>query len=414
MKKLLTLLLAFFLVLGLVACTHEDKPKPGPEKDVTIELWHTYTEGQKEFLDKAVKDFNDTHEHITVVAKEQANQGFTDTVYNAVINNNGPDLIIHYASEAAKYIDDNKVADLGKYVPEGFATTIPETIYQEMTGFDDGKLHVLPLFVSGPVLYINTAIYKELGLTVPHTWKELADNSRIIKEHYPKKYGFGVDSKTDIVHALIAQTGNELIDVKNRKVTFNTPEVADQLKEFGKAVYEGAYALHATGDYFSSDFNSGLVASMISSIAGMPYVEIKDYEIAPIPQGGKVEWTPAWDRGVIVFSYGDEAREKAAAEFALYLASPEVNAGFCAAANYASPYKATVETETYKKHIADNPALEALRPEIGGAIAPISGSAQIRKILENLSIAVSTGADVDVNKLLADAEVEGNAALAGE
>ena len=410
MKKLLTVLLSVLMVLSLVACGGNDKKDPSEK--VTVEVWHTYTEGQKAYLEQAAADFNAEHANIEVLIKEQAYSGFTDTVYNAVMNNNGPDMIIHYASEAAKYIPDNKVADLGKYVPANYAETLSASVYKEATSFEDGKLHLLPFFVSGPVMYIHKGLYEELGLEIPTTWAELEANSKAVKAKYPEKFGFGVDSLTDVVHALIAQTGNELIDLKSNKVTFNTPEVIAQLEWLGKNINEGLFTLNPSGDYFSNDFNSGLVATYIGSVAGIPYISEGIFDVAPIPQGGKVEWTSAWNRGAIVFSYDDEAREAAAAEFAMYLASPEVNAGFCAVANYATPYTATKDTETYKAHIANNPALESLRTEIGGAIAPVTGSAQVRRVLENLA---TNSPKVDgIAQMVADGEAEANAALAGE
>lgn len=411
MKKLLTILLSVFMALTLVACGGGNDEPTGK---VSVEVWHTYTEGQKAYLEEAAANFNAEHDDIEVIIKEQAYQGFVDTVYNAVMNNNGPDMIIHYASEAAKYVPDNKVADLSKYVPSDYASTLAPSVYKEATSFEDGKLHLLPFFVSGPVMFIHKGLYEELNLEIPTTWEELAENSAKIKAAYPEKYGFAVDSKTDVMHALISQTDNELIDLKTKTVTFNTPEVAERLEWFGKNVADGLFVLDPSGDYFSNDFNAGLIGSYIGSVAGIPYLEQGTYEVAPIPQGSKVEWTSAWNRGAIVFSYDDEAREAAAAQFAMYLASPEVNAKFCAVANYATPYPATAATETYKAHIADNPALESLRPEIGGAIAPITGAATVRKVLETMA-ASSVGKDAaGIKEILTNGEAEANAALAGE
>ena len=102
MKKILVVLLTVFMAFSMVGCT-EKKPK---EKQ-TVTIWHTYTEAQKEYLEKAASDFNAAHEgEIEVVVESQEYKGFSDTVYNAVMNGNGPDIIFHYASEAALYVED--------------------------------------------------------------------------------------------------------------------------------------------------------------------------------------------------------------------------------------------------------------------------------------------------------------------
>ena len=114
MKKLLTVLLAAALVIGLAACGQ--KPAEETSGKTTVTIWHTYTEGQKEYLEKAIADFNASQDQYEVVAESQPYDGFTDKVYQAVNAGNGPDMIIHYASEAAKYVADDKLVDLGAYL----------------------------------------------------------------------------------------------------------------------------------------------------------------------------------------------------------------------------------------------------------------------------------------------------------
>ena len=395
MKKIITLLLALVLTISLTACSNSGGTTTEDGKTRVV-LWHTYTEDQQAFIDQAVADFNATHDDIEVVVETQALENFESKVMQAVSTGTGPNLIIHYASEAAHYVNDGLVADLGKYVSEDYQSTVDEGAYLEATSFTDGALHILPLFTSGPVFFYNKTIYDELGLSAPATWDELMANCEAIKEAYPEKYGFAFDSLTDGGQTLIMQTGNELIDVDTLSVTFNTPEVAERVQWFADAVTNEYFMLSPTDQYFSNDFNTENLVSYIGSVAGVPYISLpegSEYAVAPVPQGGTVEWTPAWNRGIIVFS-ADEAVEAATAEFALYLASPEVNAEFCRVANYASPYQATRDTEVYKSFVADNQALESLRSEIGGSFAAITGVSEVRTQIEQLLTAAATGTDV--------------------
>ncbi len=391
MKKIVTLIMVLAMALTMTACSSSsDSGK------TQVVLWHTYTDDQADFIDEVVAEFNANHDDIEVVVETQALEDFESKVMQAVATGTGPNLIIHYASEAANYVADGLVADLSQYVSDDFASTVDAGAYEEATSFSDGKLHILPLFTSGPVFFYNATIYEELGLEVPTTWEELIANCEAIKEAYPDKYGFAFDSLTDGGQTLIMQTGNELIDVDSLSVTFNTTEVAEQIQMFADAIADGLFMLSPTDQYFSNDFNTENLVSYIGSVAGEPYISLPEgstYAIAPIPQGGEVEWTPAWNRGVIVFS-ADEEVEAAAAEFALYLASPEVNAEFCAVANYASPYSATRETETYQEFVAENVALESLRTEISGSFAAIAGVSVVRDEIERLLTSVATGTDV--------------------
>ena len=417
MKKLLMILLSVMMVLGLAACSNNSQAGDGEKTQVVI--WHSYTKDQQKFIDQAVADFNaNNNGNIEVVVETQPGQDFESKVMNAVRAGNGPDIIIHYATEAANYVNDNLVADLTAYINDpgigiaDYQSTVDAGAWEEANSFSDGKMHIVPLITSGPVFFYNADLYDELGLKAPTTWAELEENSRAIKEAYPDKYGFAFDSLTDGGQTLISQTGNALVDAENKTVTFNTPEVIEQVEWFQRGVEDKLYMVTPTQEYFSNDFNSGVLASYIGSVAGVPYLELENWAVAPLPQGGEVEWTPAWNRGAIIFA-SDEATEKAAFEFVKYFASPEVNAEFCKVANYASPYAATREQEVYKQHVADNDALNALRPENAGSFPAIPGVATVREEVQKMFTEAATGVK-DAATAVADAETACNAALQGE
>lgn len=418
MKKLLTVLLTIAMAFTLGACSNNGGGNEGGEattgEKTKVVIWHTYTEEQQAYIDEAVATFNAEHEDIEVVVETQPRKDFESKVMQAVSNGVGPNMIIHYASEAANYVQDGLVADLGKYVSEDFASTVDAGAYKEATSFEDGKLHILPLITSGPIFIYNKTIYDELGLEAPATWDELVANCEAIKAKYPEKYGFAFDSLTDGGQTLIMQTGNELIDASTKTVTFNTPEVEKQINWFADGVKNQLFMLKPTEQYFSNDFNTENLVTYIGSVAGIPYLQLpegSEFATAPVPQGGNVEWTPAWNRGIIVFS-ADEKTEAATAEFAKYFASPEVNAKFCEVANYATPYQATRDTETYKAFVAANTDLANLRPEIGGSFAAITGVAGVRTQIEELLNSVAIDAKT-ATQALADAEAACNDALQG-
>ena len=98
MKKVLVVMLSLLMVLSFAGCTKKEEPV----EKATVTIWHTYTKAQKEYLEKAIADFNASQDVYTVVAESQARDGFADKIYNAVINGNGPDMYFDYASTAAQ------------------------------------------------------------------------------------------------------------------------------------------------------------------------------------------------------------------------------------------------------------------------------------------------------------------------
>ena len=105
-----------------------------------VTIWHTFTDAQQAALEKFAADFNASQSDYEVVVESQAYSGFLDTVYNAVANGVGPNMIINYASTAADYVKDGLVVDLSKYVFDeeiGMAdvyNSLPESIKAETVG----------------------------------------------------------------------------------------------------------------------------------------------------------------------------------------------------------------------------------------------------------------------------------------
>ena len=406
MKKLLSILLALLMVFSLVACTNNNNQggneggqeggNEGGEEVVekaSVTIWHSYTDAQEDYLNKAAADFNASQENYTVVVESQPKDGLQDKVYQAVMAGNGPDMYFDYASTAARYVEDDKVVDLAQYISADIVNQLPAAVKEEATSFIDGKLHHLPMVSSGPVAFYNSEIYAELGLEAPTTWNQLIENCRAVLAANPELEGaFAIDSATDVANTLIFQTGNKMYDPKTKEIFFNTPEVAEQFQMIADAYAEGLF-IDVSGlndGYCSSAYNNGQIAGFIGSVAGLPYVTDKGgapVMFGIVPQGGAKEWAPAWNRGMMIFNYGDEARIKAAAAFTEYFASPEVNAGWCVACNYPALFPATMETSTYKNFVATNEIFNYMNSAVAGAPSATDNNI-IRNAMTNLMAAV--------------------------
>ena len=376
-----------------------------PAVEATVTIWHTYTEGQLEYLENAVKEFNDAHPGMTVVAESQPYDGFTDKVYQAVMAGNGPDIIIHYASEAALYVADGKLVNMEEYLAPETLALMPEGTKAEATSFADGHMHILPIVSSGPILFYNADLYEELNLTAPETWEDLVANCEAIKAAHPDVAGFGFDSEVDGCQTLIMQTGITPFDADG--LYFNTDDVAAQMQFYQDNIQNGNFTNVKIDNYFSNNFNQGVLGAYVGSAAGVPYLGKNQDESFPnvgmgkVPQGGNVNWTPAWNRGIIIFNYEDEDRAKVAAAFTDYFASAEVNAGWCVACNYPATFPATMDTQTFQDFASNNESFSYLHPEYAGAFPAVTTQAYARKAFEIMMSEVAGGKDV--NEALQDA-----------
>ena len=413
LKKTLTMLLALVLTLGLFA------PALAQSKTQVV-LWHTFTDEQESSLQEIAQAYNAQNAEVHVVVQSQPSTGFLDKVFNGVRTGTGPNFIINFSSEAAKYVsadneEDTFVLDFAQYLtPEALervkANLAPD-VYEETVIFEDGKMHIMPVYRSGPMIFYNKTMLDELGLEVPKTWEELESASRAIRERYDVA-GFGTDSLTDTAQMLLMQNGSGYIDLENKKVVIDNPQAAERVQWFGDLVREGIFTLNPTGQYFSNDFSSKLVGIYFGSNAGYKYLFPDGFElgVAPAINDGVQLWYPAWNRSAIAFKV-NEAADKATVDFISYLTNPENSAKFSIAVGAISPYLDAVALPEYQEYLNDGSlmteslkAVEANLPH-AGVLPIVSISATLRTELERAVTRVATGEATAEDALKEAAEI---------
>lgn len=410
MRKIVALAAAAVMLFALCASA-------GAATQVTI--WHTFTDAQQATLEKAAADFNASQSDYEVIVESQAYSGFLNNVYTAVANGVGPSIIINYASTAAEYVKDGLVCDLSKYVFDeeiGMAdvyNSLPESIRAETVGFEDGGMYALPAYTSGPIFFYNKTLFDELGLVPPTSWEELGEMAKTIYEAKGVA-GFACDSLTDMMQALMMQSGLGYIDVENKTVLFDDPKAAEWLQWFGDNCQAGYFQLAPQQDYFSTDFNAGIVASYLGSCAGVPYISPDgfEYDVAPMVRSIDTPWFPSWNRGPIVFNK-DEDTNRGAYLFVKYFLSPEVNAEWVQAVNAISPYGTTQACEAYAPYMNELPAsLVAVQDnlDVAGALPSVTGATAVRDALKEAATVVAGG--MPAADALAAAVATSNEALA--
>ncbi len=416
-KRLFALALAAMMLLS-VAAVAETAP-------VKVSIWSTFTDAQDEYLRKAAADFNAANPEYEVEVQTQPRQNFESTVYQSVVNGEGPDIIFNYGSEAAKYVGAEQVyvANLDEYIYdeeigiENFDDLLPEYLLEEINGFEDGHIHYLPGYTTGPILYYNKTLLEELNLQVPTTWAELEAVCRAIKEAKPDVWPFGIDSLVDLTQTVILEAGYGYMDTENKCVLFG--DAVDQVAWLGSMMQEGLFTFTAPGgSYFSNDFNAGLVAMYYGSCAGVPYINPDgfEYDVAPAPSTGdeNAAYT-IWNRGPIVFNANGKEAEKGAYLFVKYfLTTPEVAEGWAEAVLALTPWLNAQEVEGYDAFVDSQPALAAVAGnfDIGVSFPAVTGASETRNALKEMITLVAGGTDA-AEALAACVEVC-NTAMRGE
>ncbi len=391
-----------------------------PQEPVEIIIWNTWSDHHVEAFQAIIDDFNASHDYITVIQQPQPWADYEAKVMQSVMQGVGPDLISTFPTVAANYIEDGMIVNFSEFLgdPEigipGFEDMLPPGIYQTVTQWD-GDVYMIPLSAGGEVYYYNKTMFDELGLSVPTTWAEVEEVSRII---YQEKGipGFGFDSEIDGFQVLIMQQGSGYINPETMTVEFNNPVAVEQLEWFSGLVQEGVFRLVGEDIYFSNPFGSQAVASYIGSPAGYGFVQAAvddqfEFDVAGVPQGGPVEYVSDWGGGYIIFR-SDEARERAAFEFIKYLMTPEILADWNASFGSVPAYQEAVEHPIFQEYLETNPAIKARAEQLSivGHLSSIRGSAAIRTIIGRAVNSAATGL-LTAAEALEIAEQEANAEL---
>lgn len=434
MKRTITLTLVAALAAALFfsSCSSSSSnPSPSsnaspssntPSEPVDVVVWNTFSEHQLDAFQAIVDEFNSSQNEVNVIVQAQPYNDFDEKLMQAVRNSTGPDIALDYAATVANYLPDGFVANLSQYIDdpeigiENFASTVAPGIYAEATQFDEaGTVYIMPAVTTGTVLYYNKTLYDELGLEAPATWDQLVSNCQIIKEAKGIK-GFGFDSLVDGAQILLMQSGIQYYDKATNTVDIDSPSAIEAFDWFAQQINAGLFKLQPDG-YFESEFGAQDIASYISSVASYPYVQDAvgdNFEIgvAPIPQGDTV-WSPAWNRGAIVFT-SDDATQRAAYLFLKYFTTPEVNAKWCTQFGALSAYTAVNESAAMQEFLAADTALTALSSGLDavGYIPAFNNSNTVRSEISKALQECSTGLKT-AEQALKDSAAVCNAELAG-
>ena len=407
-KKIICLLFSMIVVFAsLSGCTSKSDK-------IEVTIWYSSDDQEATAMNDIVDRFNAQSNNIVVKAINQPSSGFTDSIYNAVANGIGPDIIFNYATMAADFIPTNQVVDLGEYIDkEWLKNNVPAGIYNESVSFEDGKLHCLPLHTSGPVFYYNKTLFDEYQLTAPETWDQVIDCCELIKEKTGRP-AFIADSLVDLMQCRLIQDGSGYIDTENNRVLINNEIAKNAYLWLADNVDNGNITIETVGNRAYEDFAAGIVPMYLGGCGKIEAMKDAKFEIdvIPCPQGAN-KWVPVWNRSLIVFKSNTD-REKAACEFIKFFVDPENSAKWCVASGNLSPYFDTIKHSEYSEYVANNIALTALNEsfEYAGFLPAVIGSSTVRTELEKIALQVISK-EKTIDEALNDAEEKCNDALRG-
>ena len=383
MKKLIAMLLALVMVIGLCACTVEKAPEqtnapagettPAAEK-VEISLW-TYPIGN--WVDEAtvaslIADFNAVYPNITVKVEYLDYTNGDDKVNTAIEGNQAPDIIMEGPERLiAGWGSKGLLVDLSDLVPAGTYESVAATCTSA-----NGEMYELPVCMITHCMAINRDVFEAAGALQylneeTRTWNSVADFFKAVQAVYDAGHeyvgtvycgGQGGDQGTRALvtnlgggtYANAEHTAYTYASVENATalsllkaqdgINFDPSIVAsDEITQFVNGTFQMAFCWNISQEVNNAD-------ALAFDVLPMAFPS----DSTPSLQGG------IWGFGV--FNNGDDARIEAAKTFIKFMTESD------------EQYFKAVKASTFApcRELANSADLNPLLPEYT-IVAPMMG-----------------------------------------
>ena len=351
-----------------------------------IEYWHCNAETQGGLVvDELVKQFNESNDHIQVVAKYNPDmyKGLMQNLQAEAAAGNSPALVqigwafLDYFSNNFSYVSPQEAIDKFDKEEAGFLQDkfLPNVL--ELAVNSEGSQVGIPYSLSNPVLYINKDILREAGLPEdgPTTWQEVSEFAKTVKEK-TGKYGFYMQEPADFwaQQGLIESSGAKMLTPNaegKKEAAFATEDGIEAMQLMADMVKDQT-ALHISWVEGCQSFIDGNCAMLYTTIARRASVQKgAQFDAATVKSplwNDKERMVPAGGCFLAITAQGDD-QVKAAWEFEKFLYSVESMAAWTEGTGYVPPRKDVAGAENgLKTFLAENKMMNAAIQQMDGVV----------------------------------------------
>lgn len=310
-KKLMVILVGgiavlVFLTLILIL---RNVGGPGTGQGVALEFWGVFDD--RTDFDKVIRNFQALNPNISIIYRQFSFEDYEREVVNALAGGTGPDVWLIHHTWLPKHID--KLASLPASIPgldqpsmtfRDFQNQFVEVAVQDLTA--DNQIYAIPLYVDTLALYYNRDLFNSAGITLPpENWEtfnstverltRLDASGNIIQAGAAIGASSNINRSTDILMALMLQSGVRMTDIDNTSATFsrtvnNTPVGDMALRYYTDFASPNVrtYTWNNNQHYSIDAFIEGKAAMMFNyshqaGVLNQKAVRL-NYAIAPVPQ----------------------------------------------------------------------------------------------------------------------------------
>ena len=296
MKKLICLLLALALTLGLAACggstassstasstasSSGEAASGGSGDQITLKFLHKWPQPENVgYFDEIVAAYMEEHPNITIVSEAVADEPIKDKLRVMMGSDDRPDVFFSWSGEfARKFIAADAVLDLTDALDAddgAWRSTLMEAGLEPFSS--DGKNYGIPLRLNGKFFVYNKEIFEQYNLTPPTTWDEFLTLCETLKSNGVTPLAFGNQYPWAACH-YITGLNQKLVaqDVRMKDYEKTTGEYTDpgyvtalnMFKELNDKGYFNEFPNSISHDMAHQNFAMGQCA--------MLYVELEEF-----------------------------------------------------------------------------------------------------------------------------------------
>lgn len=407
MKKTLSLVLAFTLLLSLLAlsgCHGKNGDLPDfkvpmtfdETKQYKISFWakNDNNETQQNVYGKAVEDFQNIYPNISVNLKLYTDYGeiYKDIITN-IATDTTPNVCITYPDHIATYMQggSSTVVALDELMSDehyglgGSKIKFDSVKKDEIVGkflaegVIDGKQYAIPFLRSTEACYINKDYVEKLGYTIPEklTWDFIWEVSEAAMAKEADGKTFKVNGKETLIPFIYKSTDNMMIQMLKQKgidysnengdiLVFND-DTKEILFEIAGHAESKAFSTFAISSYPANFLNRGECIFAIDSTAGAswmgsdaPNMDIDESLIVDFETVVKV--IPQYDvnepkmisqgPSVCLFNKTDSAEVLASWLFLQYLLTNDVQIPYAQTEGYIPVTTKATNSEKYQNYLS--------------------------------------------------------------
>lgn len=359
MKKLVTLLLALILVLGMSI------PAMAEEDPANLVVWHGAGGESAKYLQSLVDQYTELHPNVTIeMVYVEAGETTVQKMMAAAASNTMPNILmlawpqyIGPLKDVIRPLDDLIAANPDQWNEDDFLPSLMDGNCRF-----EGVTYGAPIETNNLCLYYNKDLFDAAGVTPPTTWEELISVAQALTDPSTKTWGLNlpldIATLTWVWQCFLWQAGGEFANAEGTDLPFNSDAGREALQLFVDLIqtYEvasvsppqngfisGNIAMEITGPWMIPTFNAS---------------ETLNYGIVELPAGPAGKATNIGGT-INVMMKSDEAGEKASWDFLCWLMSPEIITQFAMGYGTIPVRKSAAEVDAWKEYLAANPGIQA-------------------------------------------------------